>query len=98
YESKSANGYLWYKIADGQWVAADPSWLTLYPKKVEEPPHEELPPIDDNSEDNHSGDDTGGGNVPSIDNEPRSPVKIKISDIIIKFIEKLIKIFFKGGK
>lgn len=33
-ETKSANGYIWYKIADDQWVAYAKEWITVYKAKT----------------------------------------------------------------
>lgn len=30
YETKKANGYTWYRIADGQWIAFNSKWATVY--------------------------------------------------------------------
>ena len=31
YDTKDANGYKWYKIADGQWIASKDGWTNIYP-------------------------------------------------------------------
>ena len=36
YETVEADGYVWYKIADSQWIAYNEEWETVYPKKVDE--------------------------------------------------------------
>lgn len=33
YETKEIDGYVWYKIADNQWVANSQNWCTIYLKK-----------------------------------------------------------------
>lgn len=33
YEVKEQGGYVWYRIADGQWIANSEDWCTIYPKK-----------------------------------------------------------------
>lgn len=33
YDTTEANGYKWYKIADGQWIASKDEWTTVYPAK-----------------------------------------------------------------
>lgn len=33
---KDENDYVWYKIADNQWVASNDEWTKVYPKKKEE--------------------------------------------------------------
>lgn len=38
YESKDANGYKWYRIADGQWIASKDGWTKVYPKTEPVPP------------------------------------------------------------
>lgn len=38
YETKSANGYTWYRIANGQWVAYNKSWFTVLPKSSKPTP------------------------------------------------------------
>ena len=36
YETMDADGYTWYKIAEGQWVASNDEWTTIYPAKPKE--------------------------------------------------------------
>lgn len=36
YEIVDADGYNWYRIADGQWVAYNEEWFNVYPKKEKE--------------------------------------------------------------
>jgi hypothetical protein len=36
YEVKEQGGLMWYKIAEGQWVAHSDYWCTIYPKKEAE--------------------------------------------------------------
>lgn len=36
YETKKANDYLWYRIANNQWVAYDKEWETILPRKETE--------------------------------------------------------------
>ena len=31
YETADANGYTWYRIADGQWIASKDGWTNVYP-------------------------------------------------------------------
>ena len=33
YDTTDANGYKWYKIADGQWIASSDEWTVVYPAK-----------------------------------------------------------------
>ena len=33
YETKDADGYTWYRIADSQWVASSGEWTKIYPAK-----------------------------------------------------------------
>ena len=37
YETKDANGYKWYRIADGQWIASNEGWTNVYIAKPQEP-------------------------------------------------------------
>lgn len=36
YETVEADGYIWYRIADNQWIASNDDWTVVYPKKVDE--------------------------------------------------------------
>ena len=36
YDTKKADNYLWYKIADNQWIAYDKEWENILPKKENE--------------------------------------------------------------
>ena len=36
YETTEADGYVWYKIADNQWIAYNEEWENIYPKKEDE--------------------------------------------------------------
>lgn len=36
YETKDADGYTWYKIADGQWIASSGEWTKIYPAKAKD--------------------------------------------------------------
>lgn len=36
YETKKVDNYMWYKIADNQWVAYDKAWETILPRKETE--------------------------------------------------------------
>lgn len=36
YEVLDNDGYTWYKIADLEWIAYNPEWENVYPKKVDE--------------------------------------------------------------
>lgn len=36
YETSEADGYVWYRIADGQWIAYNEEWENIYPKKEDE--------------------------------------------------------------
>lgn len=38
YETKDANGYKWYRIADGQWLASNDNWTTVYPAQSKPTP------------------------------------------------------------
>lgn len=31
YETRDADGYTWFRIADGQWIASNNEWTTVYP-------------------------------------------------------------------
>lgn len=42
YESEEADGYVWYRIADDQWIAYKENWETLYPKSEPEPTPTEI--------------------------------------------------------
>lgn len=42
YETKEAGGYIWYRIADNQWIANSDNWCTIYPKKDDKSTIEEL--------------------------------------------------------
>ena len=36
YEVADVDGYIWYRIADNQWIAFNEEWETVYPKKEDE--------------------------------------------------------------
>ena len=36
YEKAENDGYIWYKIADNEWVAYNDEWINIYPKKEKE--------------------------------------------------------------
>lgn len=38
YDIKDANGYKWYKIADGQWIASKDGWTNVYPAQPKPTP------------------------------------------------------------
>lgn len=38
YDTKDANGYKWYKIADGQWIASKDGWTNVYPAQPKPTP------------------------------------------------------------
>ena len=38
YDKADANGYTWYKIADGQWLASNEGWTNVYPGKPKPTP------------------------------------------------------------
>ena len=38
YDKADANGYTWYKIADGQWLASNEGWTNVYPGKPKPAP------------------------------------------------------------
>ena len=42
YETAEADGYTWYRIADGQWIAYSPDWENVYPKKEPTPAPKEI--------------------------------------------------------
>ena len=38
YETADASGYKWYRIADGQWIASNDDWTTVYPAQPKPTP------------------------------------------------------------
>ena len=38
YDTKDASGYKWYRIADGQWIASNDNWTTVYPAQPKPTP------------------------------------------------------------
>ena len=43
YESKTADGYTWYRIADNQWIATNGKYLEILPKKEPQPAPQPAP-------------------------------------------------------
>jgi murein DD-endopeptidase MepM/ murein hydrolase activator NlpD len=100
------DGYTWYEVEEGKWIAYSKEWATFYHKQeiILEPPVEEEQPSENNPVDEQI--DVGDIDTPTEPETPRDepviepykPSKINLLDLIKKLIELILKLFNKGGK